>query len=221
MTCDIIANIQPIFHLKTVYVMCAKLISMAATFETYIAGVKSICMIFAQPRFATLGVLLYPVVVWLFVYVTNLSAFMYILSSEAMAASDKLLFIVASMLNVFIHIGDPLALSIVLFSAVATLNLVVLVYVLRRQGKVEPKGSGGAVVGLVGAHCIACGGSFLAPIITALAGSGAYISTARAETATMIALSVNVLAFVLILHATLKLASRVGARKLSTFGAKF
>ena len=189
--------------------MCAKLIGMATTFANYRAGVKSIGMIFAQPRFATLSVLLYPVVVWLFVYVTNLNAFMHILGSEAMATGEKFLFLVASILNVFIHIGDPLALSIALFSAVATLNLVVIVYVLRRQGKVKPKGGGGAAVGLVGAHCIACGGSFLAPIITALAGSGAYISAARAETATMIALSVNVLAFVLILHATLKLASKV------------
>ena len=209
MTCDIIANIGLFFHLKTVCAICAKLIGMATTFANYRDGVKSIGMIFAQPRFATLGVLLYPMVVWLFVYVTNLNAFMYILGSEVMTSGEKLLFIVASMLNVFIHIGDPLALSIALFSAVATLNLVVLIYVLRRQGRVKSRGSGGAIVGVVGAHCIACGGSFLAPIITALAGSGAYISAARAETATMLALSVNILAFVLILHATLKLASKV------------
>lgn len=185
---------------------------MKSAFRSYRLGIRSIGSILGNPSYATLAVLLYPLVVWLFVYVTNLNAFIYILGSDSMLLGEKLLFVAASILNVFIHIGDPLAFSIALFSAVATINLVVLIYLLRRQGKVKPKGASGAAVGLVGAHCIACGGSLLAPVVTAVAGSGAYISAARADVATTIALSINLAAFVLIAHATLKLASKVGGR---------
>ena len=186
---------------------------MTSLLRTYSQGIRSLGSIFSQPRYTMLGALLYPVVIWLFVYVTNLNAFIYILGSENMAMGEKLFFVVASILNVFIHITDPLALSIALFAAAATVNLVALIYILRKKVQAKPKGGSAMAVGLVGAHCIACGGSLLAPIVTAIAGSGAYISAARADTAIAIALSVNILAFVLITHATLRLTSKIYKQK--------
>ena len=59
-----------------------------------------------------------------------------------------------------------------------------------------------------GSHCIACGGSFLAPFITTLAGSGAYFSGARVNTAIAISVFINAVAILFVGYTTLKLADQ-------------
>ena len=84
-----------------------------------------------------------------------------------------------------------------------------LIHLLRNRQSVRLKNVGGAgsVAAIVGSHCIACGGSLLAPFISVIAGSGAFFSAARINTAITISVLINVIAIILIVRSTLKVAS--------------
>lgn len=86
-----------------------------------------------------------------------------------------------------------------------------LIYALRQREKVNTKSKGATVAALAGSHCVACGGSLLAPVVTALSGGGAYISVARANTVLLIVLVINVIAIALIAHATISIAYKTAA----------
>ena len=175
----------------------------------YRRGAQVLLHILKKPSYVLLGISMYPLLLWLFIYLTNLNLFLHVWRETSLATIEKWQFLLGSITNVFTRLPDPLATSIVIFAGLATLNIVTLVYTLRQRSKVDIRSSGGAAtVAVVGSHCMACGGAILAPVITALSGSGAFISAARANTAIFVSLSINLLAIMVILHATLKLASR-------------
>lgn len=176
--------------------------------ERYQAGLFVIANILKKKRYSMLLLGLYPIILWIFVYVTNIPLFTHILLTDALSATEKAGFLIGSLVNVFANISDPLALSIVIFSLFATVNIVVLVYALWRRRAVGTSGKGAAVVALIGSHCVACGGSLLAPIITAISGSGTYISATRADTTLLIVLLINIVAIALITHATMSAAHK-------------
>ena len=66
----------------------------------------------------------------------------------------------------------------------------------------------GSVGAIVGSHCIACGGTFIAPLVTTIAGSGAYFSAERINTAVTISVVINAIAILFVGRATLKLANQ-------------
>lgn len=173
---------------------------------TYKQGLLAIWRILKRPSYTLLAVVLYPLLLWLFIYVANLNLFIYVFRGDTLSTVEKWQFLLSSITNVFEHLPDPLAVSIVVFAAFATINLVTLVHSLRQRQKSRSAGSGVAVVTVIGSHCMTCGGALLAPVITALSGSGAFISAARADTAFMLSLSINVVAILLIAHATVRLA---------------
>ncbi|MEX0749054.1 MAG: hypothetical protein WD467_01815 [Candidatus Saccharimonadales bacterium] len=175
----------------------------------YKLGWQAIRRLLSRPRYLLLAALLYPPVLWLFTYLSNLNLFIYVMRANFLSGRDKIEFLLSSFTNVFANLNDPLALSIVIFAGFATLNLVMLSYAIKMNRRISgAKSSSAAALTLAGSHCIACGGSLLAPILTALSGSGAYISATRANTTVLLVVSINIIAILIIVHATLTLAQR-------------
>jgi len=148
------------------------------------------------------------VTLWVFFYVTNISLFTEILQSPVLSVSDKISFLVDSFNNIFRYLDDPRVLSVVVFSLIAAINFVLMWAVFKRKQQTARSSMSSAVgsgAALIGSHCIACGGSLIAPFITTLAGSGAFFSAARVNTAIFISVAVNVVGIIVIGLATRKM----------------
>jgi hypothetical protein len=145
---------------------------------------------------------------WLFVYLTSLDLFGAVIAQSDIGLSGKLSFILGSVRNILTNLSDPRALSIFLFSLIATVNLMLMFRVISRKRKIKQSKltAVGGVGAMIGSHCIACGGSFIAPLVTTIAGSGAYFSSARINTAITISVMINVIAMLVVGRTTLKLA---------------
>ncbi|MBP9132101.1 hypothetical protein KBF61_03135 [Candidatus Saccharibacteria bacterium] len=154
--------------------------------------------------------LLWTFSLWLFVYLTNITLFAEIFGNSALRPLDKIFFLIDSLKNIFINLGDPRALSLLVFSFIASVNLLLMLQTIKRKrtAKGSKFSSVGSVGAIIGSHCISCGGSFVAPLITTIAGSSAYLSSARIGAAIWISVLVNLIAIVLVGRTTIKLANQ-------------
>lgn len=136
-----------------------------------------------------------------FLWVTKVNLLAYILTQSGLNAAGKAIFILGAYVNFFSYIASPVALTSLIFSVLAAINITLLIYFAegaQRTGAV--KGNAGALVAVVGSHCLTCGGSLAAPIITALAGTGTYFSAERFATGQILASGANILGIVLMLY---------------------
>jgi len=155
-------------------------------------------------------ILLWASMLWVFMYLTNLDLFGTIWFNPFLSLGDKISFMFDSFISIMSNITDLRVLSLLVFSFITAINLTLLEQTLKRkrQAKGAKAGAVGSVGAIVGSHCIACGGSFLAPLVTTLAGSGAYFSSARVSTAIAISVIVNFVAIIFVGYMTLKLADQ-------------
>lgn len=117
----------------------------------------------------------------LFIWLVNINLLVYILGSGILTISDKVGMISSAYVNFFLYIDNPVAVSRAIFSLLIAVNTTLLVYLWRESKKRQgmARKNGGALAVMVGSHCIACGASFAAPLITAVAGSATYFSAER------------------------------------------
>ena len=147
---------------------------------------------------------------WLFVYLTSLDLFTEIWFNSGLDFFGKISFMIDSVRNVILNLDDPRAFSIFIFSFIASINLLLMWQTIKRKRKVKnaKMNAVGSVGAIVGSHCIACGGTFIAPFVTTIAGSTAYFSAERINTAITISVLINVVAILFVGRTTLKLASQ-------------
>lgn len=135
----------------------------------------------------------------IFLWLVNLNLLAYIASSPVLTPFGKIDFIFDTYTS-FFTLDNPVSLSRLIFSLLLAINLTLLVF-LWRAGKQRlgvVKSNSGALVAMIGSHCIACGTSLVAPLVTALAGSGAYLSAERFAATQLLATGANVLGIILI-----------------------
>jgi hypothetical protein len=173
------------------------------------SGLSATVSVIKKPRYLVLLFFTWILSLWLFVYITNLNLFYYIWVSSGLTLGEKASFTVDSFTSILTSLSNLVALSIFIFSFFAALNITMLIHLLRNRQKLKLRSVGGtgSVAALVGSHCIACGGSLLAPFISVIAGSGAFFSVARINTAITISVLINIVAIILIARSTLKIAS--------------
>ena len=150
-------------------------------------------------------------VLWLFTYLLSINLYYFIFTNPVLTLYEKIEFTISTITVPFTTLYDPRSLSLAVFSFMATVNILLMVRVLRERRKVHgmAKTGGASAAAVIGAHCVACGGSFLAPLITTIAGSGAYLSSARiTTTGIVISTVINVLGILIITYATIKLARK-------------
>lgn len=149
-------------------------------------------------------------ILWLFTYLLSTTLFSYVFANPTLSFSQKTSFLFQSFTNTFSNFNDPRALSLGIFSFLATVNILLMIRLFReRRNKQDLTKTGGAtVVALIGSHCVACGGSLLAPLITALAGSGSVFSAARITTGIVVSTLINIVGIILISRSTMQLVRR-------------
>lgn len=143
--------------------------------------------------------LIWFITVSVFLWLVNIDLLAYILSSPVLTFIGKIDFIIEAYLN-FFKIDNSISLSRAIFSFLLAINLTLLVF-LWRVGKQRlgiVKSNSGALLAMVGSHCVACGTSLVAPLITALAGSGAYFSAERFAATQLIATGANAFGIILV-----------------------
>lgn len=146
----------------------------------------------------------------IFLWLVNINLLAYILVSPVLSVADKL-DIIFNVYISFFTINDLFTLSRVVLSLLVAVNFTLMVFLWKagRQRSVVVKNNSGALVAMIGSHCVACGTSLLAPLVTALAGSGTYLSSERFAATQLLATGVNILAIVLVIWSAEGIARRI------------
>ena len=154
--------------------------------------------------------MLWAAILWVFTYLTSLDLFGAIWTNPVLSVTDKISFMFESFLSIISNVLNLRVLSLFVFSFVTAINLTLLWHTLKRKRRASSNklSTAGSVGAIVGSHCVACGGSFLAPLVTTLAGSGVYFSSERVNTAIYLSVGINIIAILFVGRATLKLASQ-------------
>ncbi len=155
--------------------------------------------------------------VTVFIWLININLLAYILSSPVLDAAGKLNFIAGAYVNYFKYLNNPVALSSVVFSLLVAINFTLLIYLWweRKRRSNIIKSNAGAFAAMLGSHCISCGTSLIAPLITAVAGPGAYFSAERANAGILLATAANVLGIALVLWSIHKVTGHIRATGLA------
>lgn len=157
--------------------------------------------------------LLWFATVTVFIWLININLLAYILISPVLGVSGKISFIVNAYANYFRYLDNTVALSSVIFSLLVALNFTMLLYLWKenKRRSALSKSNAGAFAAMIGSHCISCGTSLVAPLITAVAGPSAYFSAERANAGLLLATGANVLGIALVLWSIHQIAKRIQA----------
>lgn len=162
---------------------------------------SSVKYVLGQQPYLNYFLWLFFITVSLFIWLVNINLLVYILGSDALAISDKAAMISGAYVNFFLYMDNPVAISRAIFALLIALNTTLLIYLWRESKKRQgmARKNGGALVVMVGSHCIACGASFVAPLVTAIAGSTTYLSAERYAASQLLAMSAYIIGIILIL----------------------
>ena len=110
--------------------------------------------------------------------------------------------------NTFRYVLEPTMLSIIVLSFVLALNFLVIRFVRRRNEAVRGR-FGGTIAMLVSSHCVACGGSLLAPLAGLLTGTGAYFSSDRYIKLQLFTIALNMIAIAIAYYSMRKASGSI------------
>jgi uncharacterized membrane protein len=122
--------------------------------------------------------------------------------------SERFNYVSSLYTNTFRFILEPVMLSLVILSFVLALNFLVIKFVRQRNRAVGGR-YGGTVAMLVSSHCVACGGSLLAPLAGLFTGAGAYFSNDRYLKLQLLTVTLNLIAIAIAYRSMRKAAGSV------------
>lgn len=178
---------------------------------------SAIKLVITQRPYFRYFLLLWFATISMFLWLVNINLLAYMWSSPVLSLLDKIDFTIDAYVN-FFRIDNPVSLSRAVFSFLLAINLTLMMFLWRagkqRHGAV--KNNSGALVLMVGSHCVACGTALTAPLITALAGSSGvyYLSAERAAATQLLATSANLLGIILIVWSVRGIARRIVTSRL-------
>ena len=141
------------------------------------------------------------------VVVPNIGFMLELLFNQPILTVPERLALVFSLYgNSFRFLLEPVTFSIMVLSVVLALNFLVIRFV-RRYNQAAKGRLRSTVTILVSGHCVACGGSLLAPLASLLTGTGSYFSSDRYLKIQLLTISLNLLALAIALW-SMKRASR-------------
>lgn len=115
-----------------------------------------------------------------------------------LSVSQRLAEVISLYTNTFWFLLEPVTFSIVILSVILALNFQIIRFI-RRHNQVVSGRLRSTVTMLVGGHCVACGGSLLAPFISLLTGSSIYYSSERYVKIQVLTIALNLLAITIAL----------------------
>ena len=117
-------------------------------------------------------------------------------------------FVIEIYSNTFRYLFEPITLSIVILSLVLAFNFAMIRFVRKKNRSARGRLSGTLAM-LVSSHCVACGGSLLAPVLGLIGGTGGtYIGGgySRLQTLTVI---LNTIAILIALRSIYKVSPTI------------
>lgn len=141
------------------------------------------------------------------VIVPNIGFILEILFNQpTLTIPQRLSFVFSLYGNSFRFLLEPITFSIMVLSVVLAFNFLIIRFI-RRHNQVVKGRLRSTVTMLVSGHCVACGGSLLAPLASLATGSGSYFSSDRYFKIQLLTISLNLLAMAIALW-SMKRASR-------------
>lgn len=134
------------------------------------------------------------------VIVPNIGFILEVLFNQPILTVPERLALVFSLYgNSFRFLLEPITFSIMVLSIVLALNFLVIRFV-RRHNSAAKGRLKSTVSMLISSHCVACGGSLLAPVVSLISGTGAYFSSDRYLKLQLFTISLNLIAMTIALR---------------------
>lgn len=147
-----------------------------------IASWQMIQLTLKRPGYKLLWLKVWIVVFVLFLWLPRINLLSYIFLQAPISFGEKLGFVIDDLTRLVSLLANPLVLSMVVFSILAALSIVLLIFMVRTSKllstKVQQhrKAQVGVAAAAIGSHVLSCGGTLLlAPIFPALSGGNSLI----------------------------------------------
>ena len=137
-------------------------------------SLRSLRRVFSRPQYFITALLIAFITLGILVWITNWGLLVSIVSDSSFSVSDKLRFYWGGYESLVTNFSIASAAVLILFGALTGINAALLIFVVSRSYK-EATASGGRniiaiIAAAIGAGCAACGTSFLAPVLSGVAG---------------------------------------------------
>lgn len=143
------------------------------------------------------------------VVLPNLGFILEILFNQPiLSIAERLVLIFSLYGNSLRFLFEPVTFSIVLLSIVIALNFQLIRFVRRHQLQAGGRFKSTITI-LISGHCVACGGSLLAPLISLFTGTGSYFSGERYMKIQIVTVALNLVAMYIAYRSMKKAASTV------------
>ncbi len=122
------------------------------------------------------------VILFLFLWLPRINLLAYIFTQAPLNATDKASYIFKDFGQQVGSLTNPIVLSTFVFSLLAALSVVLLIFMVRTgkrlntKSAINKKAYAGIATAAIGSHVLSCGGTLLlAPLLPALAGTGVVL----------------------------------------------
>lgn len=138
------------------------------------ASLRSIVAIFSRPHYILLALAVSFIALGILVWLTNRSLLASVIGDPVFSFTQKLEFYWSGYTSLATNYSMASASVLVLFAVLSGINAAMLAFVVSRSYKEAVAGGGKNILAIaaaaIGAGCAACGTSFLAPVLTGVAG---------------------------------------------------
>lgn len=162
---------------------------------------------FGLPGYKLLFFEVWLLVITLFLWLPQVNLLAYIFTQAPLGLTEKFSFFFGYYQRVLFTITNPTVLSMVIFTLLTALSVLLLVFLVRtsKRMNIKSKSNKKAQVGVaataVGSHILSCGGTLLlAPLFPALSGTSAILGGSGATTNQWLGISANLTGIVLVLY---------------------
>lgn len=164
------------------------------------------------PGYKLLLVWLWLLVLTVFLWLPQINLAAYILTSAPLDFGGKLSFFLDYYGRALSGISNPIVLTMVIFSFLTALGILMLVFMIRTSRRMKlkynspGKAFSGVAVAAVGSHILSCGGTLLvASIFPAFSGTSAVLGGTGANINLWLATGANLVGIIIVAYAIRKL----------------
>lgn len=152
-------------------------------------------------------------VLTLFLWVPQVNLLSYMVTQAPLTFIGKLSFFFSYYANILASISNPIVLSLVIFSALTALSIVLLIFMLRTSKRVHVKTASptkayaATATSAFGSHLLSCGGTILlAALFPAFSGSSAVLGGSGVVINKWLSVTANVIGILIVLYTIRKIS---------------
>lgn len=170
------------------------------------------------PSYELLFALLWLFVLTLFLWLPQISLLAYIVTQAPLTLGGKISFFMDYYTRVLSGIGNPIVLSMVIFSVLTALSIMLLIFMIRTSRRMDlryqahGKAYSGVAAAAVGSHILSCGGTLLlASIFPAFSGASAILGGSGVTINLWMGTGANLIGISIVLYTINKLTKDVAS----------